>query len=601
MSSNLKSLKRIGAAVYRRVPSKTRGSIEQILAPLSFRFFTRGKNFYCELPLSIKRPVSIVIPSYNDLFLLKPLIASIEQTCTAFEYEIIISDDYCQESNTAKLKELETAQIKVVTTNTRTGFAGAVNRGMQNAKWDVVLLNSDMIALPHWLNNLQHAAYEIDPKIGLVSPHLLYPTGRIQYGGTFHLRVNAPQWFSHLDQGRVANFKAANTQKYIKGISGAAVYIKREVINAIGMLDDKYWLGFEDVDYAFTARKAGFRCFLESRAKLVHLESATRGKVQGPKEYASMRRFWAKWKPQNSKNKILNLYLLLDHNSPEILHQFATNLKSSLESSGLATVKVQKLNLINGRDENIISSLKDFEKVVISLDRSSLTTNWLTTEQTGKSWVYFPDFKMSGFDINNPKHVSQLQPEFGYLPSSHEQAQRYKELIPWHISIPVAPAMKVSARVELEGESISILLIDATNEQSEYFKVLASEYGVSIKDVSSSTLFSEPSHSLASITVAFTHFQSSVIPMKLMANGTCLVSQASEYTKFEVLDGFNAFTFKHGDVNRALEQTKQLLECREYLDSVQNNAKRTVTKIQNNIGIKIIEILNSENTEVLPL
>lgn len=86
-----------------------------------------------------------------------------------------------------------------------------------------------------------------------------------------------------------------------------------------------------------------------------------------------------------------------------------------------------------------------------------------------------------------------------------------------------------------------------------------------------------------------------------MANGTCLVSQASEYTKFEVLDGFNAFTFKHGDVNRALEQTKQLLECREYLDSVQNNAKRTVTKIQNNIGTKIIEILNSENTEVLPL
>ena len=166
------------------------------------------------------------------------------------------------------------------------------------ARHDILLLNSDIVAKPGWLEALQYAAYGIDPKIGMVSPKLVYPDGRIQYGGTYWAKTLAPQWFGHLFVGHSASRPVPNVPAYNRSISGACVYVTRSSYERLGGLDEGYWLGFEDVDWGLTAWKNGIRCYYQPAAMLVHHESATRGKVQGTRELESLRRFWSRWRDE---------------------------------------------------------------------------------------------------------------------------------------------------------------------------------------------------------------------------------------------------------------------------------------------------------------
>ena len=73
------------------------------------------------------------------------------------------------------------------------------------------------------------------------------------------------------------------------------MYIKRNVINKIGLFDPEFEMAFEDVDYSLRAWNAGFRVRYVPEAVVTHMESKTRGMVQGPREIRSQQLFWRKW------------------------------------------------------------------------------------------------------------------------------------------------------------------------------------------------------------------------------------------------------------------------------------------------------------------
>ena len=75
-------------------------------------------------------------------------------------------------------------------------------------------------------------------------------------------------------------------------MTGAALYIKREVLDALGTFDEGYGMAFEDVDYCVRAWEAGYGVLYYPPSSLTHLESKTRGMVQGERELESQRRFW---------------------------------------------------------------------------------------------------------------------------------------------------------------------------------------------------------------------------------------------------------------------------------------------------------------------
>ncbi|MCU1404030.1 MAG: glycosyltransferase family 2 protein, partial [Glaciihabitans sp.] len=272
--------------MYAKLPAPAKSAMADTVTARSFASNTAGLAVSADTlhwVAAHRRQVSIVIPSYNDFPLLTAALASVETTCADFDYEVIVVDDYCQEENSTLLRTLEgshNGRVRVIFKEERKGFAVSVNVGMAAARYDIVLLNSDIVAQPGWLDALQHSSYNIDPKIGMVSPKLVYPDGRIQYAGTYYARVLAPQWFGHLYVGSAATRAQANVAGYNRSISGACVYITTAAYAELGSLDENFWLGFEDVDYGLTAWTRGIRCYYEPASLLIHHESASRGYSQ---------------------------------------------------------------------------------------------------------------------------------------------------------------------------------------------------------------------------------------------------------------------------------------------------------------------------------
>ncbi len=203
------------------------------------------------------RPVTVVIPSYRDAEDVARTVASIKRTTDAGLVRIVVADDASGEGHLDALRAIE--GIEVVAGEENVGFAANVNRGLRAAsrRDDVVLLNSDMEATPGWLACLQYAVRSADD-VGIAGAKLLYPDGRIQFGGTVRNR-SAPEWFDHRYRFKPADFGPANVPGSILAVTGACMYVRREVLDAVGELDEAYPMAYEDVDLCLRAWRAGWR------------------------------------------------------------------------------------------------------------------------------------------------------------------------------------------------------------------------------------------------------------------------------------------------------------------------------------------------------
>jgi GT2 family glycosyltransferase/glycosyltransferase involved in cell wall biosynthesis len=238
-------------------------------------------------------PVAIVIPSYRDAERVGTLVASIRKTVPRGMARIVVADDASGPEHVAALREIK--GIEVVAGTENAGFAANVNRGLHvvEGEGDVVVLNSDVEARPGWLACLQYAASQEDD-VGIVGAQLLYPDGRIQFGGTVRNR-DAPEWFDHRYRFKPEGWGPACQAGPALAVTGACMYVRREVIERIGVLDEGYPMAYEDVDWCLRAWQAGFRVLYFPAARLVHHESVTRGVEVGERERASQRFFWDRW------------------------------------------------------------------------------------------------------------------------------------------------------------------------------------------------------------------------------------------------------------------------------------------------------------------
>ncbi len=245
-----------------------------------------------------KRAVSIVIPSYNDFDLLKVCVESIHKTCAEDNYEIIIVDDFCEKENQKKLRTLQDDKTRIIFRKQNGGYGKAVNTGLRAVpkENDVVTLNSDIEAHPGWLKALQYGAYEFGENVGIVGPKLLYPDGRIQSAGSYR-NTEDPEWFDHYYRFQESDYGPANVPQPCIGVTGACQYIKRELIDKIGILDEGFPFAFEDMDYCLRAWEAGYESLYFPASVLTHYESASRAKNKniGDREKASVVYFWKKW------------------------------------------------------------------------------------------------------------------------------------------------------------------------------------------------------------------------------------------------------------------------------------------------------------------
>ncbi len=213
---------------------------------------------------------SIVIPAWNGrAYLPACLDALLAQDAGPFE---IIVVDNASADGSADLVAERYPQVKLIRHERNLGFAGGCNAGLRAAKGDVLmLLNQDTQVRPDWLVALAKA-FEASAGIGVVGCKALYPeTRKVQHAGgwvEWPLAIARHFGYGEIDQGQW------DTPRAVEFVTGAAMALRRAVLERVGLLDELFWPGyFEDIDYCWRATAAGFGVWYWPEAVVWHNES----------------------------------------------------------------------------------------------------------------------------------------------------------------------------------------------------------------------------------------------------------------------------------------------------------------------------------------
>ena len=237
---------------------------------------------------------SIVVPVYNQLDYTEACFASLEAN-TRYPWRLIVVDNGSQDGTREYLADLSARwdNLTVITNERNLGFTLATNQGMRAADGRyVVLLNNDTTLTPGWLQGLVMVA-ESDDRIGIVGPKILHPERHNIWviGGLVFRKgglVDPPPG-QHAERDD-PSFRAPFECQYVEG---SCMLVKRTVIEEVGTLDEAFAPAYyEDTDYCFRAREAGFRLVYSPYSEIYHYSMVTAKAVgaEDPSYAAAARR-----------------------------------------------------------------------------------------------------------------------------------------------------------------------------------------------------------------------------------------------------------------------------------------------------------------------
>lgn len=176
----------------------------------------------------------------------------------------------------------EPRRVSLVRSATNSGFSGGHNQGFAARPSDYVLvLNSDAVLRPGFMAEILAAA-DAQPEIGLFAPRIDYDDGEQQIS-CFRFPSPASEFdrgaatgpISKLLARRLVSLRMPPEPDQIDWASFACILLRRRMIDAIGPMDEGYFLYFEDIEYCWRARQAGWRIAYVPHARAVHFRGGS--------------------------------------------------------------------------------------------------------------------------------------------------------------------------------------------------------------------------------------------------------------------------------------------------------------------------------------
>ena len=219
--------------------------------------------------------ISVVSVDYNGLELTCAMISSL-RTHVSTPLEIIIVDNGSRTYEASRIRELW-PDVKVIRSEKNLGFAGGNNLGIREASGKyILLLNNDTEVYEESLCQMCKV-FESDPRVGIVCPKIRFFQGSrpIQFAGYSPLTPitlrNSLIGFGREDDG---SFDKPAETPYAHG---AAMMVRREALEDVGMMPECYFLYYEELDWSLMFRRKGWKIMYEPACTVYHKESATTG------------------------------------------------------------------------------------------------------------------------------------------------------------------------------------------------------------------------------------------------------------------------------------------------------------------------------------
>ena len=229
--------------------------------------------------------LSIITINYNGL---KDTCELIDSILFNNDLEVIVVDN-ASEKDEASIVSEKYPQVKVIRSSQNLGFAGGNNLGIKASKGEYILLINNDTYFKEYNIDALIKRLEASDRIGMVCPKLRFSWGNnpIQFAGYTPLSNitvrNQSIGFGEEDRGQ---YDTAHPTPYAHG---AAMLIKREAIDKVGLMPECYFLYYEELDWSMMFTRAGFEIWYDPACTVYHKESQATGKNSPLRTYYIVR------------------------------------------------------------------------------------------------------------------------------------------------------------------------------------------------------------------------------------------------------------------------------------------------------------------------
>lgn len=226
--------------------------------------------------------LSIIIVSHNAQADLERCLASLHARPSATSFEIIVVDNASADGSVEAARRWPA--VRVFQTGANRGFAVANNIGIRESRgYFLLLLNSDTIVPPGAVDALVRTLRS-HPEVAIVGPRLVDATGHPEL--SFGAMVSP---LAEFRQKRLMSGLAKRSPRILQRVesmtrreqwpdwvSGACLLVCRADAEAVGLIDERYFMYLEDVDFCAAIRRRGRRILFTPSVEVVHLRGRSR-------------------------------------------------------------------------------------------------------------------------------------------------------------------------------------------------------------------------------------------------------------------------------------------------------------------------------------
>jgi GT2 family glycosyltransferase len=220
--------------------------------------------------------------NYNGREHLVNCLASLAAHPPVTPHEIVVVDNASTDGSVQTVHEWP--GVRLVALDTNVGFSRGNNAGIRASRGELVLLlNNDTLVGAGALDTLV-ARLDAHPAAAVAGPRLVDGDGdpELSFGPMIsplgELRQKTLMALHTRGFGPVSRWvdRATRRERYVDWVTGACLLARRDVAEQVGLLDERFFLYTEDVDFCASVRAAGWRILFTPAAEIVHLRGRVR-------------------------------------------------------------------------------------------------------------------------------------------------------------------------------------------------------------------------------------------------------------------------------------------------------------------------------------